>query len=214
MSEEESAEGAAKWNKGDRAAIVAGRKNPHGIRGEIFWVGDNKYGPGKRYGLKGDDGDTYWCDETHLGAEADAPPPPEPRPEDARPVLKKGSRVEITGGREGVGEKGEVFWVGDSKFGKGMRYGVRDGDATYWVDEQFVTLLEAPAEDGSANAGGGAVATDGAPPPLDDDFSDDLDGGANFGGFDDGPPLPDPDAAGAQGPPPDDAPFPDDDMPF
>ena len=217
---EESAQSAPKWNKGDRAAIVAGRKNPLGIRGEVFWIGENKYGPGMRYGLKGDDGETYWCDETHLGSESDAPPAPEPRPEDALPVLKKGSRVEITGGREGLGEKGEVFWVGDSKFGKGMRYGIRDGDNTYWIDEQFVTLLSGPDEGGGGGDGGrpsaGPVATDGAPPPLDDnfadEFSDDIDGGWPS---DDDAPLPDPDAAPNVGePPPDDAPMPDDDLPF
>src|SRR5690606_23086762 len=103
-------------------------------------------GPGVRYGLRGDDGETYWVDSTNIGSEAEAPPAPEPPPADAKAPLAKGARVTITSGREGVGESGEVFWVGDSKFGKGMRYGVKSADgATYWADERDVTPIEGEA---------------------------------------------------------------------
>lgn len=55
---------------------------------------------------------------------------------DGERAFAKGERVRIIGGREGVGEIGEIFWWGDSKFGEGMRAGVTGADGTkYWVDE-------------------------------------------------------------------------------
>jgi hypothetical protein len=186
MSEEN--EGAARFEKGDRAAVVSGPKDV-GVRGQVFWVGENKFGPGLRYGLRGDDGETYWVDEANIGPEEGAPPAPEPPPADEGPVLSKGTRVEITGGRQGKGETGEIFWAGESKFGPGMRYGIRgEGDASWWVDGKFVKALEEQPADAPAAS---------APPPED-------------------APLPDPDefADFADEAPPDDAPFPPDDIPF
>ncbi len=53
--------------------------------------------------------------------------------------IGKGSRIEITGGRRGVGVCGEVFWVGESRYSDGQRFGVRGDDGeTYWVDESEV----------------------------------------------------------------------------
>lgn len=53
--------------------------------------------------------------------------------------LGRGSEVKIIGGTEGVGVVGEVFWWGESKFGAGMRAGVRGpDDRTYWVDEEHL----------------------------------------------------------------------------
>lgn len=187
------------FDKGDRAAIVGGRKGV-GVRGEVFWIGENKYGSGSRYGLRGDDGDTYWIDETHLGPEGDAPPTPE---YEAKPVLEKGTHVAIVKGSD-AGKEGEIFWVGDSKFGPGMRYGVRGDDAeTYWADERQIEVREAPAKKASAPSKAGPA--DDAPFPSDDfdeaprdDFDAPFDdGGKPVTGADDF-----------------DAPFPDDDVPF
>ncbi|MBX3273230.1 MAG: hypothetical protein KF729_23395 [Sandaracinaceae bacterium] len=128
------------FDKGDRAAIVSGRKNPIGVRGQIFWIGDNKYGDGKRYGLRGDDGETYWCDGTTLGPEETAPPPPPAA--GPKTALDKGARVTITKGPS-AGTEGEVFWVGESRYGAGMRYGIKDAEGeTHWADSHQVEALE------------------------------------------------------------------------
>lgn len=198
MSEEkDGANGGARFDKGDRAAVVSGPKNV-GVRGQVFWVGQNKFGPGLRYGLRGDDGETYWVDEANIGPEEGAPPPPEPPPADEGPVLQKGTRVRITGGRQGVGCEGEIFWAGESKFGPGMRYGIRgDDEETYWADGRHVEALEEASEQAQGQAPDGPPAkAGGAPPPE--------------------APLPDPDefADFADEAPPDDAPFPPDDIPF
>lgn len=139
------------FDKGDRAAIVAGRAGV-GVRGSVFWVGENKYGPGMRYGLRSDDGETFWVDETQIGREEDAPPPPERKPRDnAADALEKGARVEITGGPS-AGVRGEVFWTGASRYGNGMRYGVRSEDGeSHWVDSHQVR-----ADPNASNAAGGA----------------------------------------------------------
>jgi hypothetical protein len=142
MSEEKSApQQGAKYAKGDRAAVVDGRQGV-GTRGEVFWVGENKYGPGMRYGLRGDDGATYWLEETQIGSEKDAPEPPPKPARGAVKALDRGARVEITNGK-GKGQTGDVFWVGESKYGDGMRYGVKSGDdETFWVDDHEVKELE------------------------------------------------------------------------
>ncbi|MGE0789647.1 MAG: hypothetical protein AB7S26_28500 [Sandaracinaceae bacterium] len=193
MSSEET-----KLEKGARVAIVGGRQGV-GTRGEIFWIGENKYGPGMRYGVRGDNGETYWLDADKLGPESAAPAAPDGP---AKPVLAKGQRVEITRG-PGSGTQGEVFWVGDSKFGKGMRYGVKDdAGETHWVDEQQVDAIEGgppPKPKSGAPAGHASGHEPPMPSSADDfeeaplDFGDDDGGG---GGFDD------------------EAPFPDDDVPF
>ena len=173
MSEVEGERKAA-FDKGDRAAIVRGRKNP---------VGENKYGDGMRYGLRGDDGETYWCDETHLGPEEGAPPPPEGG--SAPVALAKGARASITKGPS-AGVEGEVFWVGDSRYGPGMRYGIKDdAGETHWADSHQVEELEAaPARSASQPPSSGARRpSSGGPPPVDDaplpDMDDDFAAGAD-----------------------------------
>ena len=188
MAEEQE----AAFEKGDRAAIVSGRKNV-GVRGQIFWIGENKYGPGVRYGLRGDDGETYWVDESNIGSEDGAPPAP--APPEPKETLEKGSRVSITKGAS-AGAEGEVFWVGESKYGPGMRYGVKDDEGeTHWADEHQVELLEGPAKGGDEARAGGSG---GPPPPADEapwpDGEDDF--ASSGGGFED------------------DIPFPGDDVPF
>ncbi|MEZ4335309.1 MAG: hypothetical protein R3B82_01660 [Sandaracinaceae bacterium] len=193
-------EGAEKpaFEKGDRAAIVAGRKNPVGIRGQIFWVGENKYGDGMRYGLRGDDGETYWCDQSHLGPEDAAPPPPEGStgPKEA---IDKGARVSITKGPS-AGVEGEVFWVGESRYGPGMRYGIRDeAGETHWADSHQVEALAAPAPKPAAapRPAPAAASSSSSGPPMDDAPMPDGDDFAEADDF--------------YG---DDVPFPGDDIPF
>ena len=192
MTEEASEQSKPKYAAGDEVAIVGGKKNV-GVRGVVFWTGENKYGPGFRYGVRDDDGEAYWVDEEKLGSPETAPPPPDKEPYVGKPELAKGTRVEITGGREGKGETGDVFWVGDSKFGKGKRYGVRgDDQETYWVDEKDLEVLREPSADEAAPAANraaptGAPPNDDAPLPDPDDFAD----------FDDSYPEP----------PPEDIPF-------
>ncbi|HJL16948.1 MAG TPA: hypothetical protein RMH99_14885 [Sandaracinaceae bacterium LLY-WYZ-13_1] len=188
MSEEEEKEPA--FGKGDRVAIVDGPKDV-GVRGQVFWVGENKFGPGMRFGIRGDDGATYWANEGEVGPEEGAPPPPKPM--EPGPALERGTRVKITGGPQGAGEEGEIFWAGESKFGPGMRYGIRgEGEETWWVDGGHVEALEEPpAKDaGPSSDGAGAAPADAPPMPDPDEFQD----------F-------------AEEAPPDDAPFPDD-VPF
>ncbi|MEM1347433.1 MAG: hypothetical protein AAGI01_02685 [Myxococcota bacterium] len=52
----------------------------------------------------------------------------------------KGVTVKIVGGTDGVGVVGEIFWWGNSKYGEGMRAGVRGPgeEETYWVDEEHL----------------------------------------------------------------------------
>lgn len=50
--------------------------------------------------------------------------------------MDKGTRVRIISGRQGQGATGTVFWTGPSRYGEGLRLGVRGDDgATWWVDE-------------------------------------------------------------------------------
>ncbi len=52
--------------------------------------------------------------------------------------IDKGDRVRLK-----TGEIGEVFWTGESRYGEGMRFGVRADDGeTHWIDEADVTKLE------------------------------------------------------------------------
>ena len=58
--------------------------------------------------------------------------------------------------------------IPDSKYGKGMRYGVRaDDQKTYWADD-----FEVEASDASAPEGAAQPRTGGAPPAGGDEFSD------------------------------------------
>ena len=43
--------------KGDRVKVTSGRSE--GVTGTVFWMGQNKYGPGDRFGVRGDDGQTH-----------------------------------------------------------------------------------------------------------------------------------------------------------
>ncbi len=173
MSEMESNESKASgYDKGDRAAIVSGRSGV-GVRGSVFWIGENKYGPGMRYGLRGDDGATYWVDEADLGPEDQAPPAPEKAKEQG-PTLDKGDTALITGGPH-VGSSGEVFWVGRSKYGDGMRYGIRgEGEDAYWVDSVHVRKQESESGTKEATTSRANTRPDDALPPEAHEQADEL----------------------------------------
>jgi len=192
--------------KGDRAAIVGGRKNPVGMRGQVFWVGENKFGEGNRYGLKGDDGVTYWVNEPDIGPEEGAPPPPE-MPDVPSETFEKGSRLSIVKGPS-AGTEGEVFWVGESKFGPHMRYGIKDDEGeTHWADAPLVELLSAPSA-----PSGGASPSNGDGPPMPDG---EVAGVTGAPPMPDDVPLPEPDDfAAATDDFADDIPFDGDDVPF
>lgn len=134
-------------DKGTRVEIVRGR-NGKGAVGTVFWVGDDKFDEGsKRLGVRGDDGETYWVSSNNVERTGAEPP------DDDGPELEKGDRV---GWRRGEEEgEGEVFWLGPSKHGGGVRVGVRDdAGETHWFDARQLTPL------------GGAA---GAPVPDDDE---------------------------------------------
>ena len=149
--------------KGARVSITGGKKGK-GVAGEVFWIGDNKFGEGKRYGVKGDDGETYWIAGEHLNAETGARPP---MASGAEPALRKGDRVWVPlAGTEAVGE---VFWVGASKRGDGTRVGVKDpGGETHWFDARQLRKAndDAPAARPAPKAV--PVGHRDEPPPFDD----------------------------------------------
>jgi hypothetical protein len=82
--------------KGSRVEIVGGRSG-QGAKGEVFWVGPSQYGPGERYGVRGDDGETYWVDGRHVvpegGQELEITAEGQPL---------KGKRLVLTGDLPGV----------------------------------------------------------------------------------------------------------------
>jgi hypothetical protein len=50
--------------KGSRVVL------PDGGEGSVFWLGESKYGPGLRVGVKGDDGRTHWAGYEEVRAAA------------------------------------------------------------------------------------------------------------------------------------------------
>ena len=120
-------------DKNTRVEIVGGRKG-QGVVGTIFWVGENKYGSGKRFGVHGEDGETYWVPEEHVKASDTSPPPAL----DESQIPNRGDCVSFNKGGEAFA--GEVFWVGQNKSGPGHRVGVKDDmGETHWLDARHVT---------------------------------------------------------------------------
>ena len=163
--------------KGDRVKVVGGRKSM-GVTGVIFWIGDNKYGEGQRFGVRGDDGETHWVPEEHCEATQEVMEVPE------GPALEKGDRVQWS--EDDRSFEGSVFWLGPNKFGPGTRVGVKDDDGeTHWFDSRRLTRLDeaiapSPHPDGPAPEGPGF---------------DGPDEGAGFGGgpasWEEAPPVDD-----------------------
>ena len=125
-------------SKGTHVVVVAGKSE--GTRGVVFWEGENKFGSGKRFGVKDANGDAHWVDEEHV--EIDDDPPKDaggpPKQEQTEPPHEKGTAVRVIAG-DAEGAEGEIFWVGESKFRGGSRYGIKDenGD-THWADHDEV----------------------------------------------------------------------------
>jgi len=165
------------FDKGDHVKVIGGR-NSKGVTGTIFWVGENKFSEGQRFGIRGDDGETHWVPEEHCEASKEVMEVPE------GPELDKGDRVQWTVG-DGAAE-GEVFWLGPNKFGSGTRVGVKDElGETQWFDSRRLSKVDVPSTpsahpDGPAVGGSAFDAPDayGAPagswgdaPPIDDDWA-------------------------------------------
>jgi hypothetical protein len=148
----------SKIDKGTRVRITAGRAE--GVTGSVFWKGENKYGPGERYGVRGDDGETHWVSADQVEA-SDAP---EPEGE----TFDKGDRVRFQ--TDGEERTGTVFWTGDNRHGAGQRLGVNpdDGDGrddAVWLNALGVERLEG----------------DSAPPPPRRSANPYQDGGGSSG---------------------------------
>ncbi len=125
--------------KGDRVKIIGGKQGVGEI-GDVFWLGENKYGPGIRAGVKTDDGQTFWVDTNELGSTDAVVSEREIAAAKDNSKFGKGDSVNITGG-EGAGSKGTIFWWGESKFGPGMRAGVEAEDGEkYWVDAEHLEM--------------------------------------------------------------------------
>jgi hypothetical protein len=127
------------FKKGSRVEIVSG-ENGVGVCGEIFWMGESRYGEGQRFGMRGDDGETYWVDEAEVELTSKAPPAA-----DSGPTFNKGDRVSFrNNGQQGTGT---VFWIGQSRTGPGQRLGIRDDDGegndAVWIDARFARPLDA-----------------------------------------------------------------------
>lgn len=128
-------------DKGSRVKVVKGRKVPIDTTGTIFWLGDNKFGEGKRAGIEGDDGETYWTSLDNLEAIQDEAPEIEPP--------KKGDMVRFILPEAEVEVEGPVIWVGEAKSGRGYRIGVRDHEGeVHWMDSRKATPVGSVAEDG------------------------------------------------------------------
>lgn len=126
-------------DKGARVRITGGRQGK-GKTGEIFWKGPNKWGEGERFGVRGDDGETYWVADRDVEVCSESAPEPE-----AGPTFAKGDRVRFQ--RRGVEGTGTVFWIGESKNGPGQRLGVRDDaadgeDDAVWIDARLCEVLD------------------------------------------------------------------------
>jgi hypothetical protein len=138
MADDKASAPSATYDKGDRVAIVGGRQGI-GERCEVFWIGENKYGPGMRYGVKNESGTTYWVDESDVVAEANAGdvPKPAPKPAGEGASFERGDHVVIIDGPD-KGQKGEVFWTGASRYSNQSRYGIKSGEDTFWADANQV----------------------------------------------------------------------------
>ncbi len=135
-----------------------------GVTGEVFWKGPNKYGPGERLGVRGDDGQTYWT------ADADVVP------SDSKPDLSpgeqydRGDRVQFL--RNGEQVSGEVFWTGQSRGGPGQRLGVRvegEEDPT-WIDARLVRA----AQESTAASAAPERTSRGRAEPSPDELDDEM----------------------------------------
>lgn len=137
--------------KGDRVVVVRGRK-AQGEEGTIFWFGPDKYGDGMRAGVKIDNGETHFLKSEYLKVigqeEQDAEEeraPVERLDEEGAVQLKKGQRVRWQDG--GQSGEGDLFWVGENKFGPGLRVGLTDEDKQkHWLNDDQVQVIDPDPE--------------------------------------------------------------------
>lgn len=167
------------FRKGDRVKVIGGKKSL-GVTGTIFWVGENKYGEGQRFGIRGDDGETHWVAEELCEATRETMEVPE------GPEIGKGDRVQWGEGDDLL--EGTVFWLGPNKFGPGTRIGVKDDDGeTHWLDSRRLTQVAegaAPAPRPPRAPRGGSAFDEPDPfssppvwedaPPVDDAWADSV----------------------------------------
>ncbi|MEC7948822.1 MAG: hypothetical protein VX265_14740, partial [Myxococcota bacterium] len=117
-----------------------------------FWKGPNKYGPGERLGLRGDDGETHWIDSASVEPTDAAVP--------EGPTFERGDRIRFRlQGREG---SGTVFWTGQNRHGPGQRLGVNpdDGDGrddAVWLDARAAQPLPPEEDERGAEPRGGSA---------------------------------------------------------
>ncbi len=125
---------------GTNVKVVAGKSA--GVRGVVFWQGDNKFGDGKRFGVKDASGTAHWVDQDHVEIDTEAPEAPAVDKQDqTEPPHDKGTAVKVVSG-EAEGAEGEIFWIGESKFRGGSRYGIKDEEGqTHWVDHDEVEVV-------------------------------------------------------------------------
>lgn len=71
VREAEEAARATYALKGQQVTVVKGRKVPVGTTGEVFWVGQSKYG-GFRVGLKDAEGETHWTAAANVQSMSEA----------------------------------------------------------------------------------------------------------------------------------------------
>lgn len=121
--------------KGSRVKIIGGKEGIGDI-GDVFWLGENKYGPGMRAGVKTEKGITYWVDTNDLGSVDAHVSDTEIEASKENSKFGRGDDVRIISG-EGVGATGTIFWWGESRFGPGMRAGVEaENGEKYWIDAE------------------------------------------------------------------------------
>lgn len=132
--------------KGMRVVVTGGQTAPLGLTGTVFWLGENQW-ERMRAGVRGDDGETWWLDPSHL--EPSGAPAPTPSMNLCAP--EKGDVVRWKT-RDGA-MTGVVFWQGPDKFGDGTRLGVRGNDGeTHWLNAAWVEVVESLDDVGRTRA--------------------------------------------------------------
>ena len=164
--------------KGTRVEVIAGFKGK-GAVGNVFWYGPDKFSEGSfRIGIKTDEGQTFWIStddvrEVDAGFTSDSTPTQTSKPEPEKRLqqstpqeansFSRGMRVRWVQG------EGTIFWAGASKYGDGVRLGIKDdNEVTHWLDGAEVSLIveEVVIEDSEPHV------VDDAPPPVDATFVD------------------------------------------
>ncbi len=62
---------ACRIGKGNTVVVVRGRKTPKGTIGKVFWIGNDNYSAGLRYGIKDSNDNVYWVPENYVEIDDD-----------------------------------------------------------------------------------------------------------------------------------------------